>query len=172
MSLSRREFLQFLALAGAGGLNIGACNRSPRTARPADLYELPPFGDVTLLHFTDCHAQLLPIYFREPAVNIGIGAAAGKLPHLVGEALLKHFDMAPGTAEAHALTFLNFEVLARRYGKVGGFAHLASLIKSVRAQRPARTLLLTAATPGRDRRLRYGPRGRTWPTRRNCSAWT
>lgn len=135
--------LAFAGTAAAGG----GCDRSPKSSRPgpkqpADRYELAPFGDVTLLHFTDCHAQLLPVYFREPGVNLGVGDDAGKPPHLVGDALLKHFDVAPNTPDAHALACTDFEVLARRYGKVGGFAHLASLIKKVRDQRPGRTLLL------------------------------
>ena len=85
----------------------------------------------SLLHFTDCHAQLLPIYFREPNVNLGVGAAAGKPPHLVGEQLLKHFGIAPGTREAHAFTYLDFARAAQAYGKVGGFAHLATLVKQL-----------------------------------------
>ena len=105
------------------------------------LYDLPPFGNVGLLHFTDCHAQLNPIYFREPSMNLGIGPAAGKPPHLVGEALLKHFGIPAGTAQAHAFTYLDFAQAARTYGKVGGFAHLATLVKRLRAQRPGALLL-------------------------------
>jgi sulfur-oxidizing protein SoxB len=143
MSLTRREFLQMLALAGAAGVGLPGCERRQPTATdPAKLYELPDFGNVTLLHFTDCHAQLLPIYFREPSVNIGVGEAKGKPPHLVGEALLKHFGVAPGSIEAHAFTYLDFEEAARKYGKVGGFAHLATLVKQLRAARPNRTLLM------------------------------
>lgn len=133
-----------LAAASAVGMGISACDRARKDAgaAPADLYELPPFGDVTLLHFTDCHAQLLPVHFREPSINIGVGESRGKPPHLVGAALLKRFAIEPGTPEAHAFTHLNFEAAARRYGKVGGFAHLAGLIKRVRDQRPGRALLL------------------------------
>ncbi|HEX9686074.1 MAG TPA: thiosulfohydrolase SoxB, partial [Burkholderiales bacterium] len=104
--------------------------------------ELPgPRGNVTLLHFTDCHAQLLPVYFREPDVNIGIAGALGKPPHLVGELLLRHFKIAPKTRLAHAFTYLDFENAARTFGRVGGFAHLAALVKQVRAQRPGALLL-------------------------------
>ena len=68
-----------------------------------------PFGNVSLLHFTDCHAQLLPTYYREPSVNLGVSGAAGKPPHLVGDALLKHFAIAPATRDAHAFTYLDYE---------------------------------------------------------------
>ena len=143
-SLSRREFLQMLAAASAAGMGIGCDNgtNAGRSTAPGNLYEVPPFGNVTLLHFTDCHAQLKPIYFREPSINIGIGNSAGKAPHLVGDALLKQFKVAPGSIEAHAFTYLNFDEAARKYGKVGGFAHLATLVKSLRDQRKGRTLLL------------------------------
>ena len=145
MSLSRREFLQMLAMASAAGFGLTGCDsKKGMAANPTagSLYDLPAFGNVSLLHFTDCHAQLKPIYFREPNINIGIGEAAGKPPHLVGEALLKNFNVAPGSIEAYAFTYLNFEEAARKYGKVGGFAHLATLIKSLRDQRPNRSLLL------------------------------
>lgn len=143
MSLSRREFLQMLAAASAAGLALPGCKSSAAAEQPTNkLYEVPSFGNVTLLHFTDSHAQLLPIYFREPNINIGVGPEKNKPPHLVGEALLKEFNIRPGTIEAHAFTYLNFQEAARKYGKVGGFAHLATLIKSLRDQRPNRTLLL------------------------------
>jgi sulfur-oxidizing protein SoxB len=96
-------------------------------------YHLPKFGTSRLLHFTDTHAQLLPIYFREPNVNIGVGEALGKPPHLVGEALLKHFNIPDHGLLAHAFTHLNYADNVIKYGKVGGFAHLATLIKNLRA---------------------------------------
>jgi S-sulfosulfanyl-L-cysteine sulfohydrolase len=145
MSLSRREFLQMLAVASAAGFNLTGCdakNGVAGTRKLDELYQLPPFGNVTLLHFTDCHAQLKPVYFREPNINLGLADAWGKPPHLVGEALLKEFKIAPGSIEAHAFTYLNFEEAARQYGKVGGFAHLATLVKGLREQRPKRALLL------------------------------
>jgi len=143
-SLSRREFLQMLAAASAAGVGLGCSNGASagRNTQPGNLYEVAPFGNVSLLHFTDCHAQLKPIYFREPSINIGVSGSAGKAPHLVGEALLKTFDIAPGSIEAHAFTYQKFEEAARLYGKVGGFAHLATLVKSLRDQRKGRTLLL------------------------------
>ena len=105
------------------------------------LYDLPKFGNVSLMHFTDCHAQLLPVWFREPNVNIGVGEAIGQPPHLVGEKLLSRFGIAPRTAQAHAFTFLDFEAAAKTYGRVGGFAHLATLVKQLRASRPNALLL-------------------------------
>jgi len=143
MSLSRREFLQILAAASAAGM-LPACAEKKATGGGAagNPYEVPVFGNVSLLHFTDCHAQLLPIYFREPNINIGVAEANGKPPHLVGDALLKHFNIAPNSLEAHAFSYLNFEEAARKYGKIGGFAHMATLVKTLRNSRPNRTLLL------------------------------
>ena len=137
MSLTRREFLHALAAAVAAGFALDG--RS--AAQASSSYELPRFGNVSLLHFTDCHAQLLPAHFREPSVNLGIGASRNHPPHLVGEALLKHYGIRPGTREAHALTHLDFAAAARRYGRIGGFAHLATLVKKLRAERPASLLL-------------------------------
>ena len=144
MSISRREFLQMIAMGAAAGLVFDSTGRKAVAAdkNAGDLYDLPAFGNVSLLHLTDCHAQLIPTYFREPNINIGVGPAAGKPPHLVGETLLKYFHVAPGSIEAHAFTYLDFEEAARRYGKIGGFAHIATLVKKLRASRPDRTLLL------------------------------
>lgn len=142
MSMNRREFLQLLAVASASGMAISS--QELLAAQPGTnerIYDLPKFGNVSVMHFTDCHAQLMPIYFREPNVNLGIAGALGKAPHLVGENLLKHFGIKPHTAQAHAFTYLDFERAANTYGKVGGFAHLATLIKQVRASRPHALLL-------------------------------
>ena len=140
MSMNRREFLQVLAVAAAGGMTLHS--DFARAAQGAEkLYDLPPFGNVSLLHMTDCHAQLLPIYFREPNVNLGVGSMLGKAPHLVGEHLLKHFGITPGSIEAHAFSYLDFSAAARTYGKVGGFAHLATLVKRMKASRPGALLL-------------------------------
>ena len=105
------------------------------------LYDIPAFGNVSLLHFTDCHAQLLPIYYREPSINLGVGGAAGKAPHLVGLPLLKAYGIQPGGRQAYAFSHLDFCTAAQAYGKVGGFAHLASLIKRLKAGRPHALLL-------------------------------
>jgi sulfur-oxidizing protein SoxB len=138
--MNRREFLQILAAASAAGFALNS--RALLAAQGGEkLYDIPRFGNVHLLHFTDCHAQLLPIYFREPNVNIGLGGASGKTPHIVGERLLKAYGIKPGGMEAHAFTYLDFEPAAKTYGKVGGFAHLATLVKQLRASRPNALLL-------------------------------
>jgi len=140
MSINRREFLQTLAVASAGGFGLNSSFAlAQESARK--FYDLPKFGNVHLLHFTDCHAQLLPIYFREPNVNLGIGAQEGKTPHLVGEYFLKANGIPAGTREAHAFTYLNFTEAAKTYGRVGGFAHLSTIVKQMKASRPGALLL-------------------------------
>ena len=140
MSMNRREFMQILALASAAGMVLkpGMANAQ---AAANTFYDLPKFGNVHFLHFTDCHAQLNPIYFREPNVNLGFGTMYDRPPHLVGEYLLKHYNIAPDTRDAHAFTYLNFTEAAQQYGKVGGFAHLATLVKQLKASRPGALLL-------------------------------
>ncbi|MGK2913837.1 MAG: hypothetical protein ACSLE5_05160 [Porticoccaceae bacterium] len=138
--MNRREFLQVLAAAAGAGLPLMA-RAAQAEADWSGLYDAPTFGNVHFLHLTDVHAQLNPIHFREPSVNLGLGAARNRAPHLVGAHLLKSFGLKPGTAEAHAFTCLDFESAARRYGKVGGFAHLATLVKQMRASRPGALLL-------------------------------
>ena len=140
MDMNRREFLQMLAIASAGGFLLKN-GESYAASNATHMYDLPKYGNVSLLHITDTHAQLNPMYFREPEINLGVGAMNGLPPHLVGNALLKHFGVKPGTAEAHAYTSLNYIDAARTYGKVGGFAHLATLVKQIRASRPGALLL-------------------------------
>jgi sulfur-oxidizing protein SoxB len=139
--MDRREFMQLLATGAAAGLSLDIAAQTGPGSAAAELYDVPRFGNVSLLHFTDCHAQLLPIYFREPSVNLGIAGSIGKAPHLVGEHLLKAFNIRPGSAQAHAFTYLDFEAASRNFGKVGGFAHLSTLIKRLRASRPGALLL-------------------------------
>jgi sulfur-oxidizing protein SoxB len=134
-ALNRRDLLRLLALAAAGGAALRPEASEAQAA--AELYDLPPFGNLSLLHITDVHAQLLPVYFREPSVNLG----DGKPPHLVGLEFLKRFKLKPDSGLAYAFTHLDFEKLARRYGKVGGYAHLAALVKRLRASRPHALLL-------------------------------
>ncbi len=141
MNLSKREFLQVLGSASVAGMALGRWENADAAAAESALYDLPAFGNVSLLHMTDCHAQLKPIRFREPSVNLGVGAMRGQLPHLVGQHLLKQVGMAPGTALAHAFTFTDFERASRRYGQVGGFAHLSTLVKRMKASRPGALLL-------------------------------
>lgn len=151
MSISRREFLQMLAIASAAGINLTACEKGSDTQKqpagvkpvkqPSNIYEMPAFGNVSFMHYTDCHAQLMPIYFREPNINLGVHSMFGNPPHLVGEDLLKKYGIKPGSELAHAFTYLDFAEAARKYGKVGGFAHLRTLVKTIRAQRPGSLLL-------------------------------
>jgi S-sulfosulfanyl-L-cysteine sulfohydrolase len=141
MNLSKREFFQVLGAGTVAGMALGTYSEADAATAANGLYDIPKFGRVSFLHMTDCHAQLKPIYFREPSVNLGFGSMKGKLPHLVGEHLLRTADIRPNTAQAHALTYLDFEKAARRYGKVGGFAHLATLVKRLKASRPGALLL-------------------------------
>ncbi|MDP3828316.1 MAG: thiosulfohydrolase SoxB, partial [Polaromonas sp.] len=141
MNLTKREFFQVLGAGTMAGMGLGTYAEADAATASNGLYDIPKFGSVSFLHMTDCHAQLKPIYFREPNVNLGIGGMKGNLPHLVGEHLLKVAKVRPGTAEAHALTYLDYEKAARRYGKVGGFAHLATLVKRLKASRPGALLL-------------------------------
>jgi sulfur-oxidizing protein SoxB len=120
--LSRRELLQAWAAATAAGLPLAAWAQADAAQAQAGLYELPPFGQVSLLHMTDCHAQLLPLHYREPELTLPAGVAAG-------------------SAMAHACTGLDFESAARRFGRLGGFAHLATLVQLLRASRPGALLL-------------------------------
>ena len=137
--MDRRSFLEALAAAAAAGLPLASCAALSGDARA--VYDFPAFGNVSLLHMTDCHAQLLPLHIREPDVNLGIGAARGRPPHLVGEHFLRAYGYSPRTREAHAFTHLDFAQAARVYGRMGGFAHLATLVKELRASRPGALLL-------------------------------
>jgi len=127
MKIRRRDFLTLTGAAALNGL--------PRFARAADnagVYDLERFGNARILHLTDSHAQLLPVYFREPGVNIGIGEMKGRPPHLVGRAFLDRFGINPESADAYAFTSVDFEKSAARFGKLGGFAHLKTLIDRLR----------------------------------------
>ncbi|MEJ6650474.1 MAG: thiosulfohydrolase SoxB [Burkholderiales bacterium] len=140
MTLSRRDFLLALGSAAAAGLPISN-RRALANPHLDELYDIPKFGNVHLLHMTDCHAQLNPVYFREPSMNFGVGLAAGKLPHIVGESLLKAVNVPTGSAMAHAFSCLNFEEAARIFGRVGGFSHLKTLVDKLRSGRPGALLL-------------------------------
>src|ERR1700687_2558795 len=139
MTFRRRDFLKFTGAAAlSGGLPLIA-----RSADSAGVYDLERFANARILHITDTHAQLQPAYFREPSVNLGIGAMQGKPPHLVGRAFLDRFGIRPDSADAYAFTFLGFEKSAARFGKLGGFAHLKTLIDRLRSDAgPERSLLL------------------------------
>lgn len=158
MSMTRREFAQLLGLAGVAGML--PAKGYAATKQSGDPYELDNFGNVRLLHITDCHAQLLPIYFREPNVNLGVASAYGQAPHLVGDKLLQHFGIAAGTLEAHAFSYLNYSDAAQRYGKVGGFAHLKTLIERLReTYGREKTLLLDGGDTWQGSGTAYKTRG-------------
>jgi sulfur-oxidizing protein SoxB len=139
MTIRRRDFL---TMTGAAALSAGLSRRA-RAADTPSIYDLERFGNARILHLTDTHAQLKPVYFREPSVNIGIGAMAGQPPHLVGKAFLNRFGISEDSADAYAFTSLDFEKSALRFGKLGGFAHLKTLIDRMRSDvGEGRSLLL------------------------------
>ncbi|MAN81053.1 MAG: thiosulfohydrolase SoxB [Rhodospirillaceae bacterium] len=142
--LSRREFFHLAAATAA--LPATALNFRSAMARQKvmqqDLLQFDSLGQVTLLHFTDMHAQLVPIYFREPTVNLGVGEVRGLPPHITGKDFLGKYGIGPGTPEAYALTDQDFTAMAKSYGKVGGVDRMATLVKAIRAERPDNTLLL------------------------------
>jgi S-sulfosulfanyl-L-cysteine sulfohydrolase len=133
----RRQFLQYLSLLGMPAQILQAFSKLPN-----DLYNLPPFGNAALIHFTDCHAQLLPIYYREPCVNIGVGESRGVPPHLTGEPFLDYYHIKSASPEAYAYTCLDFHDAAVRFGRMGGLAYLATLVKQLRTARGLENTLL------------------------------
>ncbi|MCW5772835.1 MAG: thiosulfohydrolase SoxB [Rhodospirillaceae bacterium] len=142
--LTRRDFVQLATAAAALGAGMSGFSRAiaQQKLTQQDLLRFEPLGQVTLLHFTDIHAQLVPLHFREPEINLGVGEAKGLPPHITGKEFLAKYGIAAGTAEAFALAELDFAALARSYGKVGGLDRMATLVKAIRAERPGRTLLL------------------------------
>lgn len=142
--LTRREFLEVTAAAATISGLSSSISRAAATQSitQADLLRFEPVGQVTLLHFADIHAQLVPIYYREPEVNLGVGSMQGLLPHVTGKALLERLGVAARSPEAYAFTHEDFTALARAYGKVGGLDRMATLVKAIRAERPGNTLLL------------------------------
>src|SRR3954468_7485176 len=137
MTLGRRALLQVAAATAALGGPLGGRAAFGQRSMPTqgDLLRFRATGQVTLLNFTDLHAQLMPIYFREPSANIGVGSDRGLPPHLVGEKMLETYKIGRGTAEAYALACTDFEGLARTYGRIGGLDRMATLIKAIRAER-------------------------------------
>ena len=134
----RRDLLGLLSASVAAGL----LPRPSRAQAKTDIYDIGRSGNVRLLHMTDTHGQIMPVHFREPSVNIGIGDAAGRPPHLVGDSFLEHFHIAAGSPGAHAMTYLDFVEAAHHYGRMGGYAHLATLIARLRAEAGAANTLL------------------------------
>ncbi len=142
MEVTRRDFL---ALAAIAGVSAGTSRRAVAAAlAPERLLAFEPLGNVTLLHVADTHATLLPVYYREADTVLGAGDEVGGPPYVAGEALLRAYGLQRGTAEAYALSHLDFRELSTRFGKMGGYAHLATLVKKVRAERAGKTLLLDA----------------------------
>lgn len=143
--ISRREFLQASLATSAVLSGLGVSNWSRAMAQQSlsqdQLLQFDDFGNLTLIHITDAHAHLKPVWYREPDTNIGIGDAAGRVPHVVGETFQQMFGIAPGSPEAYALTFPDFAALAQGYGRMGGFDRIATVIKSIRAARPEAILL-------------------------------
>ena len=141
--LTRRDFLQVTAatatlLGGAPFHKVAAQQKITQEK----LLEFTPVGQVTLLNFTDCHAQLMPLYFREPSMNFGVGLDHGLPPHITGQNMLNHFGLKVGTPEAYAFSSYDHVALSNTYGKIGGMAHMATLIKAIRSERSANTLLI------------------------------
>jgi len=158
MNMSRREFSRLMAMAGAAGILPSYAHSNQSLDK---MYDLPSWGDVRLLHMTDCHAQLNPIYFREPNVNLGFYGSKGRPPHLVGRELLKAFKIKENSITAHALTYLDFDNAAHLYGKVGGFAHLKTLVDKLRNNYGKdKTLLLDGGDTWQGSGTSYWTRGK------------
>ena len=141
MSLGRRELLQVAGATAALAATNPALAQG-KSPTQDDLLRFKPVGKLTILNFTDLHAQLVPLYFREPSANIGVGADKGLPPHLVGEKLLADFKIGRGSPEAYALASTDFESLAKTYGRIGGLDRMTTLIEAIRAERPGKVLLL------------------------------
>ena len=144
--ISRREFLQATSAASAllvgGGLgDLGKVAAQQRLSQ-ADITRFDPLGTVTILHVADVHAQLMPLHFREPSVNLGVGEVRGLPPHISDAEFRNHFRIATGSADAFALTSDDFVALARNYGRMGGMDRIAALIGAVRAERGEDKVLL------------------------------
>ncbi|HFQ90334.1 MAG TPA: thiosulfohydrolase SoxB [Desulfobulbus sp.] len=140
MHITRRDLIQMAGLAAGSALLSPAA--LARELTPENLLKFTPTGGLTLLHTTDSHAQLVPIYYREPDANIGVGAAAGRPPHLTGKEFLRYYGLKPGTMEAYAYTCDDYIALAREFGRMGGYAYISSLINRIRSERPGRVLYL------------------------------
>lgn len=142
--LSRRDFLQVAAASAAMLPAMGSLGHaaSAQKVTQEELLKFDTKGQVTLLNFTDIHAQLVPLYFREPSVNLGVGEVHGLVPHITGKQLLSHYGLMVGSANAYAFTSVDFAELAKEYGRVGGVAYMATLIKAIRDERPDNTLLI------------------------------
>lgn len=142
--LSRREFMQAAgALSAIYGVGVPlSALAAQQKISQSDLLNFDPFGNVTLVHLTDIHAQLKPIWFREPSINLGVGDAEGQPPHVTGDDFLKLYDIKAGSPEAYALQSSDFISLAKQYGRMGGMDRIATVLKHIRSERPDNTLFL------------------------------
>ncbi|WP_437560100.1 thiosulfohydrolase SoxB [Acidithiobacillus sulfuriphilus] len=141
MNLTRRDFLQLAGIAGAAGF-FGPGAITSAWGADGDPYEIPDYGNVTLLHMTDSHAQLLPVWWREPDTNIGLGSALDQPPHLCGKWMLEYYGIPMKSKDANAFSCLDYTELAHKYGMIGGYAHINSLVNRFREARPNKALLL------------------------------
>lgn len=131
-SLNRREFLYMMSVLGTSQLFAKSHKKSYDIANIADYYKIENFGNARFLHMTDCHAQLLPVHFREPSVNLGFDGNFGKPPHIVGNHFLKHYGITPNSRAAFAMSSVNYVENAQRFHKVGGFAHVKTMTDYLR----------------------------------------
>ncbi len=146
--IDRRTFLKLMGISAATGAtgwsySSAVQSKTSTAAISSSFYDLPMKGNARILHTTDFHGQLLPVYFREPNVNLGVGDALGRPPHLVGNKLLKAMKLKTGTPESYAYTYLDFDNAALKYGKTGGFAHMKTLLDSLRKQAGGRENTVT-----------------------------
>ncbi len=143
--ISRRDFLQASmaasAIVGGSGFGNWAKLAAQQSLTQDQLLQFDTFGNVSLIHMTDIHAQLKPIYFREPEINLGVGANVGAVPHITGADFRKAYGIDDGSSSHYALTYNDFASLAQGYGKMGGLDRIATVIKSIRAARPDAILL-------------------------------
>ncbi len=144
--VSRREFIQAALAVGAlsTSSSIGDWSKAfaAQKLTQNDLLDFKSLGNITLVHLTDIHAQLKPVYFREPSINLGVGSVSGKPPHITGQDFLKQYNIKAGSPEAYALSFENFVSLAKTYGKMGGIDRIATVLKNIRSERSSNMLFL------------------------------
>ncbi len=144
--VNRRDFIKIMGIGASASAVTGLVSyqaQAKNQKMPKGFYDKPLKGNVRILHVTDVHGQLLPVHFREPNVNLGVGDAYGRPPHIVGKKLLKAMGLKENTAEAYAYTYLDFEKAARKYGKTGGFPQLKTLLDKLRESAGGRQNTLT-----------------------------
>ncbi|MQQ10690.1 thiosulfohydrolase SoxB [Epibacterium sp. SM1979] len=143
--ISRRDFLQVgmaaSALYGVSGFGDWARVAAQQKLTQDQLLQFETFGNVSLIHVTDIHGQLTPLYFREPSINIGVGGNKGAVPHVTGADFRKLYGIADGSPSHYALSSGDFAALAQGYGRVGGLDRVATVINAIRADRPDAILL-------------------------------